>query len=64
MSPSFSATNTNAKVSKPKNKDNILEVKVACFSFIDFQTGLIKSSKTMAAKEFIPDETVLKKTNN
>ena len=60
-SPSLSATNTRQNVRRPKNIESPLEILVAVASSILGQHPLLtKSSNTIAAKEFIPDDTVLK----
>lgn len=61
--PSCSATKTRPKVRRPKNKERPLEVQVAALSEMLGQTPLLmKSSNTMAAREFIPEDTVLGRT--
>lgn len=51
-------------MSLPINFDNNVNLYSEILKFWWFAKGLIKSSKTTAAKEFIPDERVLKKINN
>ena len=60
MSPSCSATKTRAKVSRPKKRERPRDHQVEASSErLGRKLPLTKSSRTIAAREFIPDDTVL-----